>query len=83
MNKRKVPFDYMAVALDNAITVAAVIFGPICTLFSDDFEQFSPIFGHLCGRNNNKCWCSLAGTKHRCPKIRATSFFQKVLLTLI
>ena len=44
-------------------TVAAVIVGPICMLFSDDFGQFSPIFGHLCGRNNNKCLVLLSWDK--------------------
>ena len=46
-----------------SITVAAVIFGPICTLFSDDFGQFSPIFGHLRGKNNKKCLVLLSWDK--------------------
>ena len=58
---------------------------PSPPLFSDPFVRYSrtildnfPLFSDTYVEETIiNAWCCLAGTKHRCPKIRAASFFKK------
>ena len=58
---------------------------PSPPIFSDPFVRYSrtildnfPLFSDTYVEETIiNAWCCLAGTKHRCPKIRAASFFKK------